>query len=106
MQKKKKKKDFVAGLRIFSKCGFVFALSSLGGSTLFIETSLRRPRTPKEKDGSAEGSLEVTGQLGDVMKESAKIAYTYARSFLMKQQPENDFFVGSHLHLHVPEVRR
>ncbi|XP_060737933.1 lon protease homolog, mitochondrial [Tachysurus vachellii] len=79
------------------------AWTAMGGSTLFIETSLRRPRTPKEKDGSADGSLEMTGQLGDVMKESAKIAYTYARSLLMKQQPENDFLVGSHLHLHVPE---
>ncbi|KAL7867087.1 hypothetical protein AOLI_G00149010 [Acnodon oligacanthus] len=79
------------------------AWTAMGGSTLFIETSLRRPRTLKGKDGPTEGSLEVTGQLGDVMKESAKIAYTFARSFLMKEQPENDFLVGSHLHLHVPE---
>ncbi|KAM9461871.1 lon protease homolog, mitochondrial [Clarias gariepinus] len=79
------------------------AWTAMGGSTLFIETSLRRPRTSKEKDGPAEGSLEVTGQLGDVMKESAKIANTFARSLLMKLQPENDFLVGSHLHLHVPE---
>uniref|UniRef100_A0A8B9HX47 Lon protease homolog, mitochondrial n=1 Tax=Astyanax mexicanus TaxID=7994 RepID=A0A8B9HX47_ASTMX len=79
------------------------AWTAMGGSTLFIETSLRRPRTSKGKDGPSEGSLEVTGQLGDVMKESAKIAYTFARSFLMKHQPENDFLVGSHVHLHVPE---
>ncbi|KAI5101115.1 lon protease-like, mitochondrial [Silurus meridionalis] len=79
------------------------AWTAMGGSTLFIETSLKRPRTTKEKDGPAEGSLEVTGQLGDVMKESAKIAYTFARSFLMNEQPENDFLVGSHVHLHVPE---
>lgn len=85
---------------------FFNPLISPGGSTLFIETSLRRPRTSKEKDGPAEGSLEVTGQLGDVMKESAKIANTFARSLLMKLQPENDFLVGSHLHLHVPEVRQ
>uniref|UniRef100_A0A673N9P7 Lon protease homolog, mitochondrial n=1 Tax=Sinocyclocheilus rhinocerous TaxID=307959 RepID=A0A673N9P7_9TELE len=78
-------------------------LSSTGGSTLFIETSLRRPREPQGKDGSKEGSLELTGQLGDVMKESAKIAFTFARSFLMKEQPDNDFLVGSHIHLHVPE---
>ncbi len=80
-------------------------LSSTGGSTLFIETSLRRPREPQGKDGAKEGSLEVTGQLGDVMKESAKIAYTFARSFLMKEQPGNDLLVGSHIHLHVPEVK-
>lgn len=72
---------------------------------MFIETSLRRPGGPRSKDGPPEGSLEVTGQLGDVMKESAKIAYTFARSFLMKEVPENDFLLGSHVHLHVPEVR-
>ncbi|XP_026091307.1 lon protease homolog, mitochondrial [Carassius auratus] len=79
------------------------AWTAMGGSTLFIETSLRRPREPQGKDGAKEGTLELTGQLGDVMKESAKIAYTFARSFLMKEQPDNDFLVGSHIHLHVPE---
>lgn len=38
------------------------------------------------------------------MKESAKIASTFARVFLMTQEPENYFLVNSHLHLHVPEV--
>ncbi|XP_062412588.1 lon protease homolog, mitochondrial [Sardina pilchardus] len=79
------------------------AWTAMGGSTLFIETSLRRPRDDSGKDGPKEGSLELTGQLGDVMKESAKIAYTFSRAFLMKQQPDNDFLVNSHLHLHVPE---
>ncbi|XP_016330021.1 LOW QUALITY PROTEIN: lon protease homolog, mitochondrial-like [Sinocyclocheilus anshuiensis] len=79
------------------------AWTAMGGSTLFIETSLRRPREPQGKDGPKEGSLELTGQLGDVMKESAKIAFTFARSFLMKEQPDNDLLVGSHIHLHVPE---
>lgn len=65
-----------------------------------METSLRRPRDKESKDGS----LEVTGQLGDVMKESAKIAYTFARSFLMQKDPTNDFLTYSHIHLHVPEV--
>ncbi|XP_042300343.1 lon protease homolog, mitochondrial-like [Sceloporus undulatus] len=37
------------------------------------------------------------------MKESAKIAYTFARAFLMQKAPSNDFLVGSHIHLHVPE---
>ncbi|KAJ4943303.1 hypothetical protein JOQ06_005806 [Pogonophryne albipinna] len=74
------------------------AWTSMGGTTLFIETSLRRPSDPK-----GEGSLELTGQLGDVMKESAKIATTFARAFLMNQEPENNFLVNSHLHLHVPE---
>lgn len=75
-----------------------------GGSTLFVETS---PRRPQEKDshGDKDGSLEVTGQLGDVMKESARIAYTFARAFLMQHDPSNQYLVASHLHLHVPEVR-
>uniref|UniRef100_A0A3Q3WG05 Lon protease homolog, mitochondrial n=1 Tax=Mola mola TaxID=94237 RepID=A0A3Q3WG05_MOLML len=77
------------------------AWTALGGSTLFIETSLRRPSAGADSKG--EGSLEVTGQLGDIMKESAKIASTFARVFLMTQEPENYFLVNSHLHLHVPE---
>lgn len=79
------------------------ALHLSGGSTLFVETSLRRPLPRSSKDDK-EGSLEVTGQLGDVMKESARIAYTFARAFLMEQDPDNDFLVTSHIHLHVPEV--
>ncbi|XP_030075462.1 lon protease homolog, mitochondrial [Microcaecilia unicolor] len=75
------------------------AWTAMGGSTLFIETSLRRPRDKESK----EGSLEVTGQLGDVMKESAKIAYTFARALLMKKDPSNEFLITSHIHLHVPE---
>uniref|UniRef100_A0A8C6PIJ9 Lon protease homolog, mitochondrial n=1 Tax=Nothobranchius furzeri TaxID=105023 RepID=A0A8C6PIJ9_NOTFU len=43
------------------------------------------------------------GQLGDVMKESAKIASTFARAFLFSKDPGNNFLVNSHLHLHVPE---
>lgn len=76
------------------------SFSASGGSTLFIETS---PRRPKEKD-SKDGSMEVTGQLGEVMKESAKIAYTFARAFLMRKDSSNDFLLSSHIHLHVPEV--
>lgn len=74
-----------------------------GGSTLFVETSLRRPQD-KDAKGDKDGSLEVTGQLGDVMKESARIAYTFARAFLMQHAPANDYLVTSHIHLHVPEV--
>ncbi|XP_008835152.1 lon protease homolog, mitochondrial [Nannospalax galili] len=78
------------------------AWTAMGGSTLFVETSLRRP---PQRDGreDKDGSLEVTGQLGEVMKESARIAYTFARAFLMQRDPENDFLLTSHLHLHVPE---
>ncbi|XP_038130551.1 lon protease homolog, mitochondrial [Cyprinodon tularosa] len=48
-------------------------------------------------------SISSTGQLGEVMKESAKIASTFARAFLMAKEPENTFLTSSHLHLHVPE---
>ncbi|EGV93728.1 Lon protease-like, mitochondrial [Cricetulus griseus] len=78
------------------------AWTAMGGSTLFVETSLRRPLLRGNREDK-EGSLEVTGQLGDVMKESARIAYTFARAFLMEQDPDNDFLVTSHIHLHVPE---
>nr|NVI75661.1 Lon protease [Cucujiformia] len=44
------------------------AWTAMGGSTLFIETTTRRS-SAKEKEASSEGSLELTGHLGDVMKE-------------------------------------
>jgi len=46
----------------------------------------------------------LTGHLGDVMKESARIALTVARNFMTKVDPKNNFLNTSHLHLHVPEV--
>jgi ATP-dependent Lon protease, bacterial type len=70
-----------------------------GGSTLYIETTTRRPH-----EDNSEGSLELTGHLGDVMKESARIALTVARNFMTKIDPKNNFLNTSHLHLHVPEV--
>ncbi|XP_073910502.1 lon protease homolog, mitochondrial [Castor canadensis] len=78
------------------------AWTAMGGSTLFVETSLRRP-PDRDGKGDKDGTLEMTGQLGDVMKESARIAYTFARAFLMQQDPTNDYLVTSHIHLHVPE---
>lgn len=74
------------------------AWTAMGGSTLFIETTTRRPH-----DETSEGSLELTGHLGDVMKESAKIALTVARNYMRKLDPENNFLNTSHVHLHVPE---
>ncbi|XDB52419.1 hypothetical protein AB1E18_005959 [Capra hircus] len=81
------------------------AWTAMGGSTLFVETSLRRPRDrdSDSDNGDKDGSLEVTGQLGEVMKESARIAYTFARAFLMQHDASNKFLVTSHIHLHVPE---
>lgn len=59
----------------------------LGGSTLYVETTTRRLPAEKESDGT----LELTGHLGEVMKESAKIALTVARNFVMKNDPTNKF---------------
>jgi Lon-like ATP-dependent protease len=74
------------------------AWTSMGGSTLYIETCLTQPLG---KGGG--GGLTCTGQLGDVMKESTQIAYTYAKSFLSSIDPTNDFFDSAKIHLHVPE---
>lgn len=76
------------------------AWTAMGGSTLFIETAIRKR---VDNDATDDGSLELTGQLGDVMKESARIAYTFARSFLVNEMPDSNFLSKAHLHLHVPE---
>ena len=44
----------------------------------------------------------ATGQLGDVMKESASIAHTFSRAFLERKKPGNDFFQTNAIHVHVP----
>ncbi|KAF7997487.1 hypothetical protein HCN44_006058 [Aphidius gifuensis] len=74
------------------------AWTAMGGSTLFIETSIN-----KLSDKKNEGTFEATGHLGDVMKESIKIAMTVARNFMKTNDSNNTFLYDSHLHLHVPE---
>lgn len=71
------------------------AWTAMGGSTLYIETS-------NIEQGEGKGCLNITGQLGDVMKESAQIAHTVARAILLEKDPDNPFFTNSKLHLHVP----
>lgn len=71
------------------------AWTSMGGSTLYVETSL-------VEQGEGKGALNLTGQLGEVMKESAQIANTVARAILIEKDPENQFFANSKVHLHVP----
>ena len=67
------------------------AYTPMGGSTLYIEaTSIRN-----DKPG-----FRYTGQLGDVMKESADIAYSYVRSRCVEE--DNTFFDDHYVHLHVP----
>ncbi|KAK3031232.1 hypothetical protein RJ639_036887 [Escallonia herrerae] len=71
------------------------AWTAMGGSTLYIETT-------QIEQGEGKGALNLTGQLGDVMKESAQIAHTVARAILAEKEPDNTFFANSKLHLHVP----
>ncbi|KAK8564778.1 hypothetical protein V6N13_019933 [Hibiscus sabdariffa] len=71
------------------------AWTAMGGSTLYIETT-------HVEQGEGKGALHVTGQLGDVMKESAQIAHTLARAILLEKEPDNPFFANTKLHLHVP----
>ncbi|XP_064620790.1 lon protease homolog, mitochondrial-like isoform X2 [Lineus longissimus] len=78
------------------------AWTSMGGSALYIETTKRQTYDKTKKDPST-GSMELTGNLGTVMKESAQIAYTFAKAFLMEKNIDNEFLQHGHVHLHVPE---
>ena len=49
------------------------------------------------------GKIEVTGSLGDVMKESAKIAVSYVRSIAEKYNINPDFYKDNDIHIHAPE---
>jgi ATP-dependent Lon protease len=68
------------------------AWTPVGGDILFIETS----RMP------GKGRLEITGQLGDVMKESARAALTYVRSNAASLGVDPQFLETQDLHVHVP----
>jgi ATP-dependent Lon protease len=68
------------------------AWTPVGGDILFIETS----RMP------GRGQIEITGQLGDVMKESARAALTYVRSNATKFGVDPSFLEKQDVHIHVP----
>ena len=68
------------------------AVTSVGGDILFIEAT--------RMEGN--GQLTVTGQLGDVMKESAKIAHSYVRSKAEYLEIDPAAFTAADVHLHVP----
>ncbi|MGQ9697103.1 MAG: endopeptidase La [Armatimonadota bacterium] len=67
--------------------------SEYGGDVVTVEVALL-PGT--------EGRLQLTGQLGDVMKESAQAALTYCRSRAKKLGIEEDFYSRMEIHIHVP----
>lgn len=72
------------------------AWTSMGGATLTIECI----KVSTKKEG---GSISTTGQLGDVMNESVKIAYSYIRSIADNFNIDKNYFDDSVIHLHVPE---
>lgn len=69
------------------------AWTYLGGEILFIETSL--------SDGK--GELRLTGNLGNVMKESASTALTYLQSNAKKYKIDPKLFEKKNIHIHIPE---
>lgn len=69
------------------------AWTSVGGDTLQIEVNVM--------PGS--GELMLTGQLGDVMKESARAGISYIRSVSRKYDIADDFFEKHDIHVHIPE---
>ena len=69
------------------------AWTSVGGEILFIEVQTM----------PGKGSLQITGSLGDVMKESASAAYSYIRSHYHDFGLKSDFYKSIDLHIHVPE---
>ena len=69
------------------------AWTSVGGDTLQIEVNAM----------PGKGELALTGQLGDVMKESAKAGLTYIRSVASQYGVEKEYFEKHDFHIHIPE---
>ncbi len=69
------------------------AWTAAGGDTLSIEVTIMK----------GTGKIELTGQLGDVMKESARTAISYVRSRARELNINEDFYKECDIHIHVPE---
>lgn len=70
------------------------AWTAMGGATLYIEAI----KVAGEKSG-----MKLTGQAGQVMKESSEIAWSYLHSSIHKYAPGYTFFEKSQVHIHIPE---
>jgi ATP-dependent Lon protease len=69
------------------------AWTAVGGEILFVEASLSKGK----------GGLALTGNLGDVMKESATIAYEYLKAHCEELGIQSDIFQKYNVHIHIPE---
>jgi Lon-like ATP-dependent protease len=74
------------------------AWTQMGGAALYVESILESALTSDSRPG-----LATTGNLKAVMKESTAIAYSFAKSVMAKNFPDNHFFDKAKLHLHCPE---
>lgn len=74
------------------------AYSSMSGAAMYFETALVRSLKI-----AAAGKLEMTGHLGDVLKESADLAYSVAKNILSQRFPDNRFFERAYIHMNCPE---
>lgn len=74
------------------------AWTSMGGAALYVESILENALTYDSRPG-----FETTGNLMNVMKESTQIAYSFAKSVMAQEFPENRFFEKARVHLHCPE---
>jgi Lon-like ATP-dependent protease len=74
------------------------AWTSMGGAALYVESILETALSPRSRPG-----FEQTGNLMTVMKESTRIAYSFAKSVMAKDFSENKFFEKAKVHLHCPE---
>ncbi|KAF2464523.1 ATP-dependent protease La [Lindgomyces ingoldianus] len=74
------------------------AWTSMGGAALYVESILENVLSATSSPG-----LERTGSLKSVMKESATVAYSFAKGLVARDFPKNRFFEHARIHLHCPE---
>ena len=82
------------GSRRITRAGMAIGLAwtAMGGATLVIE-AISNPGKP---------GFQLTGQMGEVMQESARIAYTFVRSIAQQFNIKDEFFEKHRIHLHIP----
>lgn len=78
------------------------AVTGLGGDVLFIEAAADTPTAVGPSADRRRGTLTLTGQLGDVMKESAQIAWSYVRAHAEELGITDRTALDRDIHVHVP----